>query len=142
MGLLKRRQREPRDPIELVQGRRGAHCFPEVDLPDGFELPSAALVPSRPVPDADLREALISVRSCITTSARDASEYRVDAWLYAILVGWGCEGDREDPGHIHDDICGGDAAMREVAERHGWSPATVDRARLLRKVVAEVQAGA
>lgn len=56
-------------------------------------------------------EALESVRSAMATDARDWSRNKTDAWLYAVLVGWG-------------------DALDEVADRHGWS--TADRERLFR----------
>lgn len=68
----------------------------------------------------------------LTTSSRDWGQYRVDAWLYAVLVGWECE-----EGHEPCD----DAAMREVAQLHGWDDATVAKARRYRDAVRRVQAG-
>ena len=76
----------------------------------------------------DLRTALKSITSRITTSARDFSDYGTDAWVYGIAVGWECEED-----HDHDDICGGTAALDEVAARHGWDEAAVTRLRAHRK---------
>lgn len=49
MSLFRRRSREERERhhIErtLAFGCRGTYLQPEVDLPDDFELPSAALLP-------------------------------------------------------------------------------------------------
>lgn len=55
-----------------------------------------------------------SLHSCIAFGARDWSLYDRDAWMYAIIVGWG-------------------PALSEVAAQHGWSPEDVTRLRLLRR---------
>lgn len=72
-----------------------------------------------PVTD-DLRKALESLNRTIATSSRDWGGYRPDAWLYAVLVGWGCEDD-----HTHDDVCNGDNAFHEIAQKHHWSAETI-----------------
>jgi len=82
-------------------------------------------------PPADLTEALTSLRRTLAFDSRDWAKDRADAWLYALLCGWGCEED-----HQHDDICGGDTALEEVAHLHGWNEETVDRARRLRRAIA------
>lgn len=69
----------------------------------------------------------------IATSSRDWGEYRVDAWLWAVLVGGDCEDD-----HEHDDLCDNGAAMREMAERHGWDDETVSKARRYRNAIRAV----
>lgn len=66
----------------------------------------------------------------MSTASRDWGEYAPDAWLYGVFVGWDCEDE-----HEHDDICGGTAAMEEMAARHGWSPETVARLRRYRAAV-------
>jgi hypothetical protein len=82
------------------------------------------------LPD-DLREALASLGSTVACSATDFAQYYRDSWLYGIICGWGCE-----EGHEHDGICGGDGAMREVAARHRWSEAEVERLRRYRRAYA------
>jgi hypothetical protein len=69
----------------------------------------------------------------IATSSRDWSEYRVDAWLWAVLVGWDCE-----EAHTHDETCEG-GSLEEIAAMHGWAEAAVTKARRYR---AAVQAAA
>lgn len=66
----------------------------------------------------------------ISTSSRDWGEYRVDAWLWAVLVGWDCEDD-----HEHDETCDDGAAMQEMAKRHGWDGVAVAKARRYRTMV-------
>lgn len=72
----------------------------------------------------------------LATSSRDWSEYRVDAWLWAVLVGWDCE----EP-HEHDDTCEDGQAMQETAERHGWDEETVAKVRRYRAAVRAVTNG-
>jgi hypothetical protein len=76
----------------------------------------------------DLSDALRSLANCIAGSAADFGKYHRDAWVYGIVLGW----DREED-HQHDDICGGDAPMREMAARHGWDDAEVTRLRQYRR---------
>jgi hypothetical protein len=85
----------------------------------------------------DLRVALRSITSRITTSARDFSAYETDAWVYGIAVGWDCEED-----HDHDDICGGTAAMADLVARHGWDETAVARLRAHRRAYAAATGGA
>lgn len=66
----------------------------------------------------------------LATSARDWGDYRADAWLYAVLIGWDCE-EEHDPCDC--------AAMREVAQLHGWDDATVAKARRYRDAVRRVR---
>ncbi|MGW3992403.1 hypothetical protein ACWEF6_02835 [Amycolatopsis sp. NPDC004772] len=70
-------------------------------------------------------ETLGRAAGMMATDSRDWGRDRGDAWLYGLLVGWGCEEQ-----HQHDYICGGPAAMGEVATWHGWS--NDDTARLRR----------
>lgn len=76
-----------------------------------------------------------SLERVLTTSSRDWGAYWADAWLYGVLVGWDCK-----DAHEHDDVCGGDAAMREMAEQHGWSEDAVARLRWYRAVVRAASA--
>lgn len=64
----------------------------------------------------------------LATSSRDWGQYRVDAWLWAVLCGWDCE-----EGHEHDGDC--DGAMAEIAAKHGWDDDTVAKARRYRAAV-------
>ena len=98
--------------------------------PDDIKLASEVLGAVLSTP-AGVSAALKSVTSRITTSARDFSDYGTDAWVYGIAVGWDCEED-----HDHDGICGGAAALDEVAVRHGWNEAAVTRLRAHRKAYA------
>lgn len=77
-----------------------------------------------------LAAALDGLHTLIATSSRDWGPYRVDAWLWAVLVGWDCE-----EAHEHDELCEDGAAMREMADRHGWDEATVAKARRYRAAV-------
>lgn len=72
------------------------------------------------IPD-DLRAALTSLDSTIVGCSRDwGVDYR-DAWIYGVVVGWGC-----DEQHEHDpEIC--TDATAEIAARHGWSGEQVAR---------------
>jgi hypothetical protein len=70
----------------------------------------------------------------ITTSSRDWSEYRVDAWLWAVLVGWDCE-----EAHTHDETCEG-GSLEEIAAMHGWDEAAIAKARRYRAAVRAVAA--
>ena len=81
--------------------------------------------------EADLRAALNSITSRITTSAMDFGDYEPNAWVYGIAVGWDCEED-----HGHDDICGGTGAMEELAARFGWGEDAIARLRTHREAYA------
>lgn len=83
------------------------------------------------LPD-DLRSALDSLGSCIAGSAEDYGQYYRNSWIYGIILGWDCEED-----HEHDDICGGENAMRELAARHRWSDEDVARLRFYRRAFAQ-----
>ncbi|MEZ3180739.1 hypothetical protein KYY02_19225 [Streptomyces pimonensis] len=76
----------------------------------------------------DLAAALEGMERLITTSSRDWGTYRVDAWLYAVLVGWDCEDT------THDDTCV-HGALEEMASRHGWDADAVAKARRYRAAV-------
>ena len=77
---------------------------------------------------ARLAPMFTGLNDLIVTSSRDWGEYRVDAWIYAVLVGWDCEDD-----HEHGDDC--DGAMAEMTARHGWSDEAVAKARRYRAAV-------
>ena len=74
-----------------------------------------------------LAAALSGLETLIATSSRDWGTYRVDAWIWAVLVGWDCE------------------ALEEVAAAHGWTDDTVAKARryhdAVRRLTAEAGTG-
>lgn len=63
-----------------------------------------------------LSEALESVRGAMVFDPRDWSLINQDAWVYGILVGWG-------------------DALPEIARKHRWPPADVERLKRLRRSV-------
>lgn len=67
----------------------------------------------------------------IATSSRDWGVYRVDAWLWAVLVGWDCEQAEHDESCTH-------GAMEEMQQLHGWDDETVAKARRYRAAVRAV----
>ncbi len=71
----------------------------------------------------------------LTTSSRDWGEYRVDAWLWAVICGWDCEETEHNGSCVH-------GSMEEMAQRHGWSPDAVAKARRYRSAVRAVQENA
>lgn len=75
-----------------------------------------------------LAAALDGLGTLIATSSRDWGVYRVDAWLYAVILGWDCEQTE------HDDTCT-HGALEEMQERHGWDDDTVAKARRYRSAV-------
>lgn len=78
-----------------------------------------------------LADVLEAVNRAMATDSRDWGMARGDAWLYGVLVGWEC-----DDQHEHNEIdCGG--ALDEMAIRHGWTTAHVDRIRALRRAIYE-----
>jgi hypothetical protein len=87
------------------------------------------------VPVELLAEALAGAGRMMTSDVRDWSLSPSDVWLYGLLVGWECE-----RRHEHDEVCGGNAALREVAERHRWRAEDVERLRSHRSAVAAITA--
>ncbi|MEU1327193.1 hypothetical protein [Streptomyces microflavus] len=69
----------------------------------------------------------------LATSSRDWGEYRVDAWLWAVLLGWDCEED------VHGETCV-HGTMAEMQQAHGWDDAAVAKARRYRSAVRAVEA--
>ncbi|MFF2864557.1 hypothetical protein ACFVSX_32335 [Streptomyces rubiginosohelvolus] len=69
----------------------------------------------------------------IATSSRDWGEYRVDAWLWAVLLGWDCEED------VHGETCV-HGTMEEMQQAHGWDDAAVAKARRYRAAVRAAEA--
>lgn len=63
------------------------------------------------------KESLEALRQRIATDSRDWSADKLDAWLWALLVGWNCE--NPDPEHVHNDIdCEGDQGLWRMAKAH------------------------
>ena len=63
------------------------------------------------------RTALEALRTRITLDSRDWADDKLDALLYAVLVGWNCE--NTDPDHAHNDIdCAGDQGLWNIARQH------------------------
>lgn len=63
------------------------------------------------------KTALEALRTRLTLDSRDWAADKVDALLWAVLVGWNCEND--DEGHVHDDIdCAGDQGLWNIANVH------------------------
>lgn len=83
-------------------------------------------------PDVDL-PALYSALDCakltIVFSSRDWSRHKEDVILYAIFVGWGCEGDGVD------DLDEPGDGLERFAERFGWNEKMITRIRTLRSAV-------
>ncbi|MFH9610461.1 hypothetical protein [Streptomyces sp. NPDC017448] len=75
-----------------------------------------------------LAAALDGLATLIATSSRDWGTYRVDAWLYAVLLGWDCEQDTHDETCVH-------GSMEEMQRMHGWDDAAVAKARRYRAAV-------
>lgn len=64
------------------------------------------------------RTALEALRTRITLDSRDWVADKLDALLYAVLVGWNCE--NTDEGHVHNDIdCAGTQGLWTIANQHG-----------------------
>ncbi|GGM52772.1 hypothetical protein ACFFX1_55365 [Dactylosporangium sucinum] len=78
---------------------------------------------------ADLHAALDSAGSTMALSSQDWGATPDFAWLYGILVGW--DGDPSG-----GDVDQGGGAMRELAARHDWTDADVERLRRLHAAVA------
>lgn len=81
-----------------------------------------------PVDLPALAAALDGFGTLLATSSRDWGVYRVDAWLYAVILGWDCEETE------HDDTCT-HGALEEMQQQHGWDAATVAKARRYRAAV-------
>jgi hypothetical protein len=90
-----------------------------------------------PTPDVATLSAMFQgLENLLVTSSRDWGQYRVDAWLYAVLVGWDCEED-----HQHNETCDDGAAMQEMQQMHGWSDEAVAKARRYRAAVRAIVEG-
>lgn len=63
------------------------------------------------------KTALEHLRTRLTLDSRDWTADKLDALLYAVLVGWNCE--NTDEGHVHNDIdCAGDQGLWDIARQH------------------------
>lgn len=64
-----------------------------------------------------VKTSLEALRTRITLDSRDWTADKVDALLYAVLVGANCEDDT--PGHVHNDIdCASDQGLWDLAKQH------------------------
>lgn len=64
-----------------------------------------------------VKTALEHLRTRITLDSRDWAADKLDALLWAVLVGWNCENTHE--GHVHNEIdCNGDQALWNIARQH------------------------
>lgn len=64
-----------------------------------------------------VKTALEHLRTRITVDSRDWAADKLDALLWAVLVGWNCE--NTDEGHVHNEIdCNGDQALWNMARQH------------------------
>ncbi|WP_103512946.1 hypothetical protein [Streptomyces sp. SM13] len=78
--------------------------------------------------DTVLVAALDGLGTLIATSSRDWGTYRVDAWLWAVLLGWDCEKTTHDETCVH-------GSMEEMQQAHGWDDEAVAKARRYRAAV-------
>lgn len=77
-----------------------------------------------------------ALRDRMAVDSRDWAADKLDAWLYAILVGWDCE--NPHPEHVHNDIdCSGNEGLATVARELGIPAEQSVRARYLRHNVVE-----
>jgi len=84
----------------------------------------------KPVGGMTIADVLDSVASLMAHAVRNWGQHARDAWLYGVFVGWACEDD-----HEHNWICGGNEALTEVAERHGWTARDVAELQQQRAVI-------
>jgi hypothetical protein len=82
-----------------------------------------------------LRHTLRELGHVMATSATDWGVHHGEARLYAVLVGWECEGDCLDPGNPEHHC---DSTLWHMAARHGWTVGTVERIRAQRARIREV----
>ncbi|KAB7835916.1 hypothetical protein [Streptomyces mobaraensis] len=63
------------------------------------------------------KAALEGLRTRITLDSRDWAADKLDALLWAVLVGWNCQS--TDLDHVHNDIdCSGDQNLWNIAAQH------------------------
>lgn len=124
---------EPADQAGYAQGIRDAIAELKRDAL-GVIPRLERMAAETPQPDLTALAAMFEgLERLISTNSRDWGESRVDAWLWAVLVGWDCEQDE------HDDTCT-HGALEEVAQRYGWDEETVAKARRYRVAVRAVGA--
>jgi len=63
----------------------------------------------------------------LATSSRDWGAYRVDAWLWAVVLGWDCD-------DCCDDECTHDV-LEQFAREFGWGQEGIDKARRYHAIV-------
>jgi hypothetical protein len=83
-----------------------------------------------------LRHTLRELGHVMATSATDWGVHHGEARLYAVLVGWECEGDCLDPGNPEHHC---DSTLWHMAARHGWTVGTVEQIRAQRARIREAQ---
>jgi hypothetical protein len=82
-----------------------------------------------------VKTSLEALRTRITLDSRDWTHDKVDAWLWALLVGANCE--NTDPAHVHNDIdCAGDQGLWDLARQHDIPMDQTIRANQLRWWIA------
>lgn len=82
-----------------------------------------------------VQHSIEALRARMVVDSRDWTADKLDAWLWALLVGANCEDDTE--GHRHNDIdCNGDQALWDLARLHGISTEDTIRAGHLRWWIA------
>ena len=59
---------------------------------------------------------LDALRTRIVADSRDWAADKLDAWIWAVLVGWNCENTDDD--HTHNDDCDGDQGLWDMARKH------------------------
>ncbi|MFJ8018685.1 hypothetical protein [Streptomyces sp. NPDC096311] len=63
------------------------------------------------------KTALEALRTRITLDSRDWAHDKLDALLYAVIIGWNCE--NTDPDHQHNPIdCPSDQGLWDIARKH------------------------
>lgn len=78
---------------------------------------------------------LKALRERIAVDSRDWAADALDAWLWALLVGWNCE--NRDDGHVHNDIdCAGDQGLWDIGRAHNLDTDQIIRAGNLRWWIA------
>ena len=86
---------------------------------------------------ADARRALLWLRGAMATSSANWGAHQGEALVYAVLVGWECEGPCEE---FWDRAHTCDGTLIELAHRHGWSAEFVAQIRAYRAAIAKVVA--
>ncbi|MYR75102.1 MULTISPECIES: hypothetical protein [unclassified Streptomyces] len=115
--------------IDYLLGRAGKDAaLPKDDDPDMLRERLAAAEETLQTL-APMFEGLVRL---LSTSSRDWGEYRVDAWLWAVLCGWDCEQETHDETCVH-------GALEEMQRLHGWDDAAVAKARRYRAAVRAVE---